>query len=79
MVNCILNFCTRPRDLGLEQSDALIELVHRKRIEVLLAQLGSKVVLATRQVFFCVHALNVDPGRGDVNKTRTSTEDRPSR
>jgi hypothetical protein len=55
MVNGVLNLCMTSRDFGFEQPDARVEFVDRKRVEVLLAQLGGEVVLATRQVFVCVH------------------------
>lgn len=70
MVNGVLNFAFTPRNFACQQRDAFVQLIDRERIEVLLAQLGGEVVLATRQVFVCVHAVNVDPGRGDVNKTQ---------
>lgn len=69
----MLNFCTRPRDLGFEKADAVVQFVDRQRVEILLAELFGEVVLAARQVFVCVHVQNVDPGKGDVNKTGTST------
>jgi hypothetical protein len=65
----MLNFAFAPRNFAFQQRDALVELVHRKRVEVLLPELRGEVVLATRQIFVGVHAVNVDPGRSDVNKT----------
>jgi hypothetical protein len=55
MVNGALHsrFCSD--DLGFEQLDALLQLLDRERIEVLPAQLGSQIVLATRKVFVGVH------------------------
>ena len=73
MVNGALHsrFCSL--DLGFEQRDALLAFLDREGVEVLLAQLGSQIVLATRQIFVGVHrASNVDPGRGDVNMTSGS-------
>jgi len=57
----MVNSAFKPRlcsnDFGLEQGDALFQLLDRKGIEVLLAQLGSQIVLATRQIFIGVHGL----------------------
>jgi len=69
VVNGILNFAFAPRNFAFQQRDAFVELVHGKRVEVLLSELSGEVVLATRQIFVGVHALNVDPDRSDVNKT----------
>gem|GEM_PF-1731912 len=65
----MLNFIFAPRNFAFQKGDAFVQLVDRKRVEILFAQLGGEVVLATRQVFVGVHAANVDPGRSDVNKT----------
>lgn len=69
MVNGTLYFFFAPHDLGFEQGDALAQFIDRIGVEILFAELGGEVVLATRQVFFGVHPGNVDRGRGDVNKT----------
>ena len=55
MVNGTLNFRPAPLDLRLEQRDPLLELLDRKRIEILLGQLRDKVVLATRKIFVGFH------------------------
>ncbi len=74
MVNGAFNPRFASRDLGFEQRDALLQLLDRKRVEVLLAQLGSQIVLATRKIFVGVHrASSVDRGRGDVNNPRVRT------
>ena len=67
MVNGAFNPGFASRDLGLEQRDPLLQLLDRIGIEVLLAQLGDEVVLATRQIFVGVHGPSVDRGKGDVN------------
>jgi hypothetical protein len=74
VVNGVLNLCFAPRDFGLEQFDPFVQFVDRIGVEVLLAQLRREIVVATRQIFVGVHAVNVDPDRGDVNKARVSTE-----
>jgi len=55
MVNGVLNFTFAPRDFAFQQRDALTQLVDRQRVKILLAQLGGKVVLATRKVFVGLH------------------------
>jgi hypothetical protein len=67
MVNGALHsrFCSL--DLGFEQRDALLAFLDREGVEVLLAQLGGQIVLATRQIFIGVHGHSVDRGRSDVN------------
>lgn len=75
MVNGALHsrFCSL--DLGFEQRDALLAFLDRERVEVLLAQLGGQIVLATRKIFVGVHRVSsVDRGRGDVNNTRIGTD-----
>ena len=69
MVNGALHprFC--PEDFGFEQGDTLFAFLDRIGIEILLAQLGREIVLATGKIFVGIHrARSVDPGRGDVNK-----------
>jgi len=57
MVNGALHprFC--PEDFSLEQSDTFLAFLDRIGVEVLLAQLGGQIVLATRQIFVCVHGM----------------------
>ncbi len=55
MVNGALHSRPGPFDLGFEQGDALLAFLDREGIEVLLAELGGKIVLATRQIFVGVH------------------------
>ena len=55
MVNGALHFYAGPRDLGVEQGDALFKLLDRKRIEILAAELSDKIILAPRKIFVCVH------------------------
>ena len=50
-----MNFHPASFDLGLEQRDPFLELLHRKRVEILLGELRDKVVLATRKIFVGVH------------------------
>ena len=69
MLNRVRNFGTTSCDLRLERGDARVEFVDREGIEVLPSEVAEQIVLATRQIFVGVHALNVDPGRSDVNKT----------
>lgn len=68
MVNGALHprFCSL--DFGFEQRDALLAFLDRERVEVLLAQLGGQIVLATRQIFIGVHGHSVDRGDRHVNK-----------
>ena len=68
MVNGALHSQLCSLDFGFEQGDALLAFLDREGVEVLLAQLGCQVVLATRQIFIGVHGHSVDRGRGDVNK-----------
>ncbi len=69
MINGALDPGAGPRDLGLEQRDALVQLLDRERIEILAAQLGDQIVLATRKIFVGVHrSRSVDRRRVDVNK-----------
>ena len=67
MVNGALHSRSCSLDLGFEQRDALGAFLDREGVEVLLAQLGGQIVLATRQIFIGVHGASVDRGRGDVN------------
>ena len=55
MVNGVLNFAFAPRNFAFQQHDAFAQLVHRKRVEILLAKLLGEVVLATRKVFVGFH------------------------
>lgn len=67
MVNGAFNPRFASGDLRLEQRNALVKLVDRIGVEVLLAQLGNQIVLATRQIFVGVHGPSVDRGRRHVN------------
>ncbi len=66
MVNGALNNITASRDFGFEQRDALLQLSHRKRIEVLACELGRGVVGPAREIV--VHAAKVGRGRVDVKR-----------
>ena len=55
MINGAGDLRSCPLDLGLQQLDALVQLVDRQRVKVLAAKLGDKVVLAARQIFVGVH------------------------
>ena len=67
MVNGALHSQLCSLDLGFEQKDAFLAFLDRKGVEVLLAQLGGQIVLATRQIFIGVHGASVDRGRPHVN------------
>ena len=64
MVNGALHsrFCSL--DLGFEQFDPLRAFLDREGIEVLLAQLGGEIVLATGEVFVGIHRATKVGGRG---------------
>lgn len=69
MINRAVDPGPGPGDFGLEQRDALVQLLDGERIEVLAAQLGDQVVLATRKILVGVHRTgSVDRGQADVNK-----------
>ena len=48
---------TRARDLGLEQRDARVELVHRQGIEILPRQFGERVLGLGGEQIVRVHAM----------------------
>ena len=64
MVNGALHSYPCPRDLGLEQCDPLFAFLDRKGVEVLLAQLGGEIVLATGKIFVGIHRVGKVGGRG---------------
>jgi hypothetical protein len=67
MVNGALHSQLCSLDFGFEQGDALRAFLDREGVEVLLAQLGGQIVLATRQIFIGVHGPSVDRGGRHVN------------
>lgn len=50
MVNGALNNITASGDFRLEQRDALVQLIHRKGIDVLARELGGGVVLSAGKI-----------------------------
>ncbi len=67
MVNGALNNITASRDFRFEQCDALVQLIHRKGIEVLARELGGGVVLSAGKIVR-VHSGKVGLGCGRVKR-----------
>ena len=57
---------------ALERLDPGSQFVDGKRPEVLLDQLGQRILRAAGKEVILVHADNVDPWRAQVNKARTT-------
>jgi len=67
MINGALHLDAAPFDLGFEQSDALLQFLDRIGVEVLLAELLGKIVLAARKIFICVHHCQALTGGGPMS------------
>jgi putative PIG3 family NAD(P)H quinone oxidoreductase len=70
MVNGTSDFFFDPGNFGFERGDARLQLLDRKRIEVLAAERDDRIVRTLGQEIFRIHASKVDPKRRGVNKSR---------
>jgi putative PIG3 family NAD(P)H quinone oxidoreductase len=73
MVNGALTMALYPRDFRFETGDALIELGHRQRIEILPGERGNRIIGLAREILVGIHGPNVDRRTRDVNKARRGT------
>ncbi|XHR99970.1 hypothetical protein ACFB49_15670 [Sphingomonas sp. DBB INV C78] len=55
MVNGRFNFAARAIDFRLQGSDAGLELIHGKRVEILQTHERERIILALRKIVVCIH------------------------
>ena len=68
MVNGAVLMAPDALDFGFEIGDALVELRHRHRIQVLPGEQPQRIIGATRKILVGIHRGHVDRQADDVNK-----------
>ncbi len=67
MVNGAFNFVAHTRDLGFQRGNARFQLIHGKRVKILLYQQNQRIIRTTREEVIKVHAQRVARRRHSVN------------
>ena len=67
MGHCAIDFCLDPSDFTFERCDPRFQFFHRKRVEILLAQLDQEILGFFGEEFVQIHVANIDPRPRAVN------------